>query len=78
VRAGEKIELRGFGSFHVRNYEGYEGRNPKTGAVVPVRPKRGLLFRTGRELQARLNPQANDHAARVSAESTPSSDGSSE
>jgi integration host factor subunit beta len=53
--AGENIEIRGLGAFHVKNYEGYNGRNPKTGEVIPVKPKRGLLFRTGKELRDRVN-----------------------
>jgi integration host factor subunit beta len=52
---GENIEIRGLGAFHVKNYQGYQGRNPKTGQVIPVKPKRGLLFRTGKELRDRVN-----------------------
>ncbi len=52
---GENIEIRGLGAFHVKNYDGYQGRNPKTGQVIPVKPKRGLLFRTGKELRDRVN-----------------------
>ncbi len=52
---GENIEIRGLGAFHVKNYQGYQGRNPKTGEVIPVKPKRGLLFRTGKELRDRVN-----------------------
>jgi integration host factor subunit beta len=52
---GENIEIRGLGAFHVKHYEGYQGRNPKTGQVIPVKPKRGLLFRTGKELRDRVN-----------------------
>jgi integration host factor subunit beta len=52
---GENIEIRGLGAFHVKNYPGYQGRNPKTGQVIPVKPKRGLLFRTGKELRDRVN-----------------------
>jgi len=55
---GENIEIRGFGAFHVKNYQGYQGRNPKTGQVIPVKPKRGLLFRTGKELRDRVNRAA--------------------
>ncbi len=56
---GENIEIRGLGAFHVKNYQGYQGRNPKTGQVIPVKPKRGLLFRTGKELRDRVNrPEA--------------------
>jgi integration host factor subunit beta len=55
---GENIEIRGLGAFHVKNYQGYQGRNPKTGQVIPVKPKRGLLFRTGKELRDRVNRTA--------------------
>ena len=52
---GDNIEIRGLGAFHVKNYQGYNGRNPKTGEVIPVKPKRGILFRTGKELRDRVN-----------------------
>jgi len=57
---GENIEIRGLGAFHVKHYEGYQGRNPKTGEVIPVKPKRGILFRTGKELRDRVN-KLEDH-----------------
>ncbi|MBS2028590.1 MAG: integration host factor subunit beta [Deltaproteobacteria bacterium] len=53
--AGDNIEIRGLGAFHVKDYQGYQGRNPKTGQVIPVKPKRGILFRTGKELRERVN-----------------------
>jgi integration host factor subunit beta len=60
---GENIEIRGLGAFHVKHYEGYQGRNPKTGDVIPVKPKRGILFRTGKELRDRVNrPEAGQEA----------------
>ena len=52
---GDNIEIRGLGAFHVKNYQRYNGRNPKTGEVIPVKPKRGILFRTGKELRDRVN-----------------------
>ncbi|MFO7156534.1 MAG: HU family DNA-binding protein [Pseudomonadota bacterium] len=52
---GENIEIRGFGAFHVKHYDGYQGRNPKTGERIEVKPKRGILFRTGKELRDRVN-----------------------
>ena len=55
---GDNIEIRGLGAFHVKNYPGYNGRNPKTGEVIPVKPKRGVLFRTGKELRERVNTSA--------------------
>lgn len=58
---GENIEIRGLGAFHVKSYDGYQGRNPKTGQIIPVKPKRGLLFRTGKELRDRVNrPPAHE------------------
>ena len=59
---GENIEIRGLGAFHVKHYEGYQGRNPKTGEVIPVKPKRGILFRTGKELRDRVNRLEDDES----------------
>lgn len=59
---GEGIELRGFGSFTVRNYEGYEGRNPKTGAVVSVRAKKLPFFRVAKELRERVEAGRSRHS----------------
>ncbi len=53
--AGERVEIRGFGSFKVKKYEGYTGRNPKTGEKVTVEPKRLPFFRAGKELKEYLN-----------------------
>lgn len=50
LAAGERIELRGFGSFSVRHYKGYTGRNPRTGEPVEVAPKRLPFFKVGKEL----------------------------
>jgi integration host factor subunit beta len=52
---GERIEIRGFGTFRVRNYKGYEGRNPKTGEVVQVAPKRMPFFKVGKNLAASID-----------------------
>lgn len=51
LRHGDGIEIRGFGSFSVREYKGYEGRNPRTGKPVSVAPKRLPFFRVGKELK---------------------------
>jgi len=72
---GENIEIRGLGAFHVKNYEGYQGRNPKTGDVIPVKPKRGILFRTGKELRDRVNRPAAAGAAEPSGSAPPGSGG---
>ena len=55
LKAGEKIELRGFGSFRIRHREGRRGRNPKTGAGVIVPPKSVPHFKPGKELRERIN-----------------------
>lgn len=52
---GGRIEIRGFGSFMVKDYKAYMGRNPKTGEVIEVRPKRLPFFKVGKELRERVN-----------------------
>lgn len=51
LRRGERIEIRGFGSFVIRNYGSYQGRNPKTGDAVHVNPKKLPYFKVGKELK---------------------------
>ncbi len=51
LERGERIEIRGFGSFRVHDYNGYRGRNPRTGEAVDVLPKRLPLFRQSRLLE---------------------------
>lgn len=50
----ERIEIRGFGSFTVRHYNAYKGKNPKTKEPIYVKPKRLPYFRVGKELRERL------------------------
>ena len=52
---GDRVELRGLYSFFVKRYEGYTGRNPKTGEEVAIPPKRLPFFRAGLELKERVN-----------------------
>lgn len=52
---GDRVEIRGFGSFKLKDYGGYVGRNPKTGELVEVKPKRLPFFRAGKELKNYLN-----------------------
>ncbi len=52
---GERIEIRGFGNFTVRNYQSYLGRNPRTGTKVDVSPKRLPFFKVGKELKERVD-----------------------
>jgi len=55
LKKGGRIEIRGFGSFTVREYSGYTGRNPKTGAKTPVGPKKLPFFKVGKELKEKVN-----------------------
>src|SRR5579862_5302197 len=55
LKKGERIEIRGFGSFEIRHYKAYEGRNPRTGDPVGVQPKRLPFFKVGKELKERVN-----------------------
>ncbi len=51
----DRIEIRGFGSFMVKDYEGYTGRNPKTGDKIEVEDKRLPFFKTGKELRDKVD-----------------------
>ena len=55
LQRGEGIEIRGFGSFTVRPYKPYSGRNPRTGEPVPVPAKRLPFFKVGKELKDLVN-----------------------
>lgn len=52
---GERIELRGIGSFAVKNYNPYVGRNPKTGERIQVSSKKLPFFKVGKELREKVN-----------------------
>jgi integration host factor subunit beta len=51
---GDGVEIRGFGSFKVRKYDSYTGRNPKTGKNISVSPKKLPFFKVGKELRERV------------------------
>jgi integration host factor subunit beta len=55
---GDRVELRGFGAFSVRNRPARQGRNPRTGASVPVKEKHVPFFKTGKELRERVDGAA--------------------
>jgi integration host factor subunit beta len=55
LKMGGRIEIRGFGSLSVRQYGSYSGRNPKTGSIVDVRPKKLPFFKVGKELKGMVN-----------------------
>jgi integration host factor subunit beta len=58
---GDRVEMRGFGSFSVNTWSARPGRNPRTGAVVSVPDRRHPLFKAGKEMRDRLNgTEGND------------------
>jgi len=59
LEKGDRIEIRGFGSFVMREYKTYTGRNPKTGKEVMVKPKRLPYFKVGKELKEKVNGSAS-------------------
>jgi len=61
---GERIEIRGFGSFGVTERRARQGRNPKTGELVEVAAKRIPFFRAGKELRVEVNAAANTEQKR--------------
>ncbi len=56
LRQGEKMEIRGFGSFRLRIRRTKDGRNPKTGETVSVPEKRMPFFKAGKDMKEMLNP----------------------
>src|SRR5436305_15145674 len=71
LNQGEKIELRGFGSFRVRERGARRGRNPKTGEAVSIPAKRVPYFKPGKELKELINEDAGASAS----SNTPTGDG---
>ena len=55
LERGDRVELRGFGAFSVRNRPPRQGRNPRTGEPVAVKEKHVPFFKTGKELRARVD-----------------------
>ena len=55
LKSGDKVEIRGFGSFTIRERLGREARNPKSGDVVVIPSKKTPFFKTGKELKERVN-----------------------
>ncbi|WP_319526692.1 HU family DNA-binding protein [uncultured Desulfosarcina sp.] len=52
---GKRVEIRGLCSFFVKQYDGYTGRNPKSGERVPIAPKKLPFFKPGKELKERVD-----------------------
>jgi integration host factor subunit beta len=55
LEKGDRVEIRGLCTFFVKNYEGYTGRNPKTGETVEIAPKRLPFFKCGKDLKDRVD-----------------------
>lgn len=55
MKKGDRIEVRGLGSFIVKEYRPYTGRNPRTGESIQVKPKRLPFFKVGKELKDRVD-----------------------
>ena len=53
--AGDRVEIRGLGSFKVKSYDGYKGRNPRTGRQIKVKAKNLPVFKCGKELKERVD-----------------------
>src|ERR1700712_3787761 len=60
LAAGGRVEIRGFGSFSVKDLRARQGRNPRTGESVAVKEKKAVAFRPGKEMKQRVNPQGED------------------
>lgn len=55
MKKGDRVEIRGLGSFEVRDYGSYTGRNPRTGQSISVRPKKLPFFKVGKELREQVD-----------------------
>ena len=72
----DRVELRGFGAFSVKQRDARKGRNPRTGETVAVDEKVVPFFKTGKELRDRLNSRSDAPAAPRAAEPAPKEPGS--
>ncbi|MCR9097945.1 MAG: integration host factor subunit beta [bacterium] len=77
LRAGDRIEIRGFGSFQVKIREARDGRNPKTGEPVHISAKRTPFFKVGKELKEMVDSSPAQGDASAAAESDPIGPGDS-
>ena len=55
LAGGGRVQIRGLCSFHVKEYRGYTGRNPRTGEKVQIKPKKLPFFKCGKELKERVD-----------------------
>ena len=59
---GDRVELRDFGTFTTKEVLGHRARNPRTGAIVTVVSKLGIVFKPGKAMRVRLNPSSAVHS----------------
>ena len=71
LKAGDKVEVRGFGSFRTRQRKARIGRNPKTGTKVDVPAKKVPFFKPSKELRDLINPKSAQPAGELSEASEP-------
>ena len=71
LKANDKVEIRGFGSFRTRQRNSRTGRNPKTGASVAVPAKRVPFFKPSKELRDLVNPKEHAPSAHAAHEAQP-------
>jgi len=76
LKIGDRIEIRGFGSFQVKMREAREGRNPKTGEPVHISAKRTPFFKVGKELKEMVDRSSHDDSSESTASSGTASEGS--
>jgi integration host factor subunit beta len=55
LASGDRVEIRGLGAFSVKKYREYTGRNPKTGELIKIEPKKLPFFKCGKELKERVS-----------------------
>ena len=72
---GERIEIRGLGSFMVKEYGSYTGRNPRTGESIQVRPKKLPFFKVGKELKERVDGEREETPQAATPPPPPPSEG---
>ena len=73
MKNGDRIEIRGFGSFVVKDYGSYTGRNPRTGQSIEVKPKKLPFFKVGKELRERVDTKPAATVVTVPKEQKPTS-----
>ena len=65
LRAGERVDLRGFGSFSVKDKKARQGRNPKTGETIQIAARRAAAFKPSKELTEKLAAESSATTGKV-------------